>query len=188
MAGARAALPRNDTGRSRGRSGRTDTPRPSVGSTSSRTWPIGGTMGTSIEWHGKTRSGPVGGRANPETTRTDRASWGPTIVSEPSSARSRGGGNACGHTSLGTRGASERQNLIRVGVPSDRPVVEVAHAGTAPGGKEDGVTRYENLSLALCARRARRRRAAREHRARACGASRVSARAISRAAGTRLVR
>ena len=115
-AGARAALPRNGTGRSSGRSVRTDTPWRSVGSTSSRTSPIGRTTGTSIEWHGKTRSGPVGGRASPETTRTDGASWGPTIASEASSVRSRGGGNACDPTLRGTLEGDNRLGPIRARV------------------------------------------------------------------------
>ncbi len=113
MAGAQAALRRNDTGRSSGQSRRRDMPRPSVGSTSSRTLPIGRTTGTSIEWRGKTRSGPVDGRANPETTRTDRASWGPTIVSEASSVMSRGGGNACDPTLRGTLEGDNRLDHIR---------------------------------------------------------------------------
>ena len=105
--------PRNDTGRSSGQSRRRDTPLPSVGSTSSRTLPIGRTTGTSIEWHAKTRSGPVDGRANPETTRTDGASWGPTIVSEASSVRSRAGGNACDPTLRGTLEGDNRLDHIR---------------------------------------------------------------------------
>lgn len=113
MAGARVALPRNDTGGLSGRCGQTETPRPSVGSTSSRTWPIGETKGTPLEWHGKTRSELVGRRANPETTRTDRASWGPPIVSEPSGVRSRGGGNAYVPSLRGTLEADSRLDPIR---------------------------------------------------------------------------